>query len=214
MNLLSICTSSLQGSIALHSNEKFLSEKIWSKRITVGGNPSHSELLTTSVIELLKENKKSMDEITHLAIDVGPGSFTGIRVGVNFARAFAYAKNLEVFVADSLLIIAKYFWETNNSKKLSVQIPAFRNFHYYSIYSPGLKSWKCIDGPGVVTTDELSHEKFNNSFEVKDTYPMAKHLGDLAVSAYKNREKFKSWREITPLYIRRSEAEEKFGVCL
>lgn len=214
MNLLSICTSSLQGSAALHFNDKFLGQKIWSKKITVGANPSHSELLTTSVTDLLKDNKKSMDEITHLAIDVGPGSFTGIRVGVNFGRAFAYAKNLKVFVADSLSIVAHAFQKNTSGGTLSVHIPAFRNFHYYAIYSAGPKSWKCIEGPSVVTADELTHEKFKNSFEVKDTYPEAQFLSDLAALNHFNDRTFSSWREITPLYIRRSEAEEKFGICL
>ncbi|OQW52391.1 MAG: hypothetical protein A4S09_08530 [Proteobacteria bacterium SG_bin7] len=214
MLLLSICTSSLRGSVALHSDEKFLNEKLWSKKISAGGNPSHSELLTVSVLELLRENQKKMNDVTHLAVDVGPGSFTGIRVGVNFARAFAYARNLEVFVGDSLFIIANSFFGKSDDKNLSVQIPAFRNFHYYSVYSPGRRSWNCIEGPSVVTTDELNDGKFKNSFEVKDTYPQAKHLGDLALLSHMQKEKFKSWREITPLYIRRSEAEEKFGICL
>lgn len=160
----------------------------------------------------MKENKKSFDDITHLAIDVGPGSFTGIRVGVNFARAFAYAKNLEVFVTDSLAVVAQSIplGETN----IAVQIPAFRNFHYYTVFSPGPKSWKCNEGPGVVTSEEINSGKFKNSIEVKNSYPNAKHLGDLAIIAHLKKEKFKTWQEITPLYIRRSEAEEKFGICL
>jgi tRNA threonylcarbamoyladenosine biosynthesis protein TsaB len=203
MVLVAVDTSSLQGSIALFKDNKFIAEKIWSKQITVGGNPSHSELLTTNFEELLKQNKLTPNDLTHLAVGVGPGSFTGIRVGVNFARALAYAKNLPVFVGDSISIIAN---DAGPAEKLLVLIPAFRNFLYYGLFLHG----QITEGPGVLTDDQLKSSQFEHYQVINNNCPNAKSLGELAMRI----DQFKTWREVTPLYIRRSEAEEKFGICL
>ncbi len=205
MVLLSVDTSSAQGSLALHKDNLLLGEKSWSKKST------HSELLTSSFIELLKETQISIKDISHLAVGVGPGSFTGIRVGVNFARSLAYARDLKVFVSDSITIAAHSI--SREERKMLVLMPAFRNFLYYGFFEPRPESWICIEGPGVLTNDEIKNEKFKDSLIVTDTYPWARALGEMA-SQPKNLSKFGSWREVTPLYIRRSEAEEKFGVCL
>ncbi len=201
MILLSIETSSTQGSLALHKNGALLGEKLWSKKST------HSELLTTSFAELLSETKTELETITHLAVGVGPGSFTGIRVGVNFARALAYARNLPVNPVDSLTIIA--FGTDFGDKSILVLTSAFRNFLYYSVFKPGPKYWICTEGPGVLTFADIEGEKFKDCIIVKNVPPSAKSLGEISLTA-----QFKTWREVIPLYIRRSEAEEKFGICL
>lgn len=55
-----------------------------------------SQVLLRQILILLKENKKNMKDINSIEVNVGPGSFTGTRVGISIANALGYALNIPV----------------------------------------------------------------------------------------------------------------------
>jgi len=57
---------------------------------------SHGTLLTVFVKEVLKETGKHADQLDAVAISKGPGSYTGLRIGVSAAKGIAYAQNIPV----------------------------------------------------------------------------------------------------------------------
>ncbi len=56
----------------------------------------HSEKLLPVIDELLKSNKISANELNYIAVSIGPGSFTGLRIGLTAAKGIAFAANLGI----------------------------------------------------------------------------------------------------------------------
>ena len=100
MITLAIDTSTSQGGVALLGGEKVLARSIWSR------GRSHGELLTPHIESALKETGQSLQSVERLAVGRGPGSFTGIRIGVNAARSLAYTLSLPIVAFDTTEILA------------------------------------------------------------------------------------------------------------
>ena len=90
----SICgVSILYGQKILGIEEKDVSRK-------------HAELLPGMTKAALNKANKILDDIDAIAISIGPGSFTGLRVGLGFAKGLAYSKNLPIIPVSSMLSLA------------------------------------------------------------------------------------------------------------
>lgn len=100
MKILSIDTSSSICSVAILEDSKIIKEMHnYSER-------EHSETLMPMIDELFKSTNLSLDDIGLIACSVGPGSFTGIRIGIATVKAFADAKNIPVVGVNSLEALA------------------------------------------------------------------------------------------------------------
>lgn len=96
MKILAISTSSNTASVALLEDDKCIQE------LNIINEKTHSEKLMPLIDELLKNNKVTLSDIGLIACDNGPGSFTGIRIGVATVKAMAEAKNIPVVSCSSL----------------------------------------------------------------------------------------------------------------
>jgi tRNA threonylcarbamoyladenosine biosynthesis protein TsaB len=72
-----------------------------------GARPAHAGRLLGAVEEALAAAGVGWDEVTRLAVGVGPGSFTGLRIGIATARALAQARGLEVVGVSTLEALAR-----------------------------------------------------------------------------------------------------------
>lgn len=225
MPLLAIDTSTAKGSLALFSDEgQLLEETTWFRP------KGHSEVLTPSLEALLKSQSMVTSDLDQLALDVGPGSFTGIRVGLNLARALAYSHDIPVIGIPSLRVLAQPGLDEGRTTLTLVN--AFRNSLYVALYSPsetlippcalGLEGLeKQLQGEdGLLTLgDGLSvyEPQMTANFKARlqrkksfSDYPHASYLGRLALSDQFQSQK-NPWISVKPLYIRASEAEEKMS---
>lgn len=66
----------------------------------------HSDLILPMIQSILAEAKIQMNDITDIAVGVGPGSFTGVRVAVGLAKAFGFALKVPVWPVSSLRALA------------------------------------------------------------------------------------------------------------
>lgn len=96
MKVLALDTSSLAASCALLEGDKLLGEFFLNTGMT------HSETAMVMVDHLLKTAKVSPGELSILAVSVGPGSFTGLRIGVSAIKGMAYALNLPCAAVSTL----------------------------------------------------------------------------------------------------------------
>lgn len=71
-----------------------------------GERPRHATRLMASIVELLGRAGSQWDEIDRIAVGVGPGSFTGLRIGVATARALAWARAIELVGVSTLQSLA------------------------------------------------------------------------------------------------------------
>jgi tRNA threonylcarbamoyladenosine biosynthesis protein TsaB len=102
MMLLAIETSGTQGSIAIFEGTKLVFERILS---TSGAR--HAQTLPAEVADAIVANNLQPADIRSVAVSIGPGSFTGLRVGLTFAKTFAWLNNASLVAVDTLRAIAQ-----------------------------------------------------------------------------------------------------------
>lgn len=221
MLLLAISTSTSYGSICLHDGKSSLIEKTWNRQ------QSHAEILGPTIQDALTTLNLSAKDISLIACDVGPGSFTGVRIGVSTAKTLAYANKIPVVASTSLQLLAT---AANTSNPVLTIMDAQRQEVYAGIYegateilAPQLMSLetleKTITHPTTVVGDgyDLLKNHFSENLKklllreptVSD-FPSAQTLATWSLGQHKLN-KTLEWKLLEPLYIRLSAAEEKLA---
>ena len=96
MLILAFETSAKAASVALHDGQKLLGESYQNTGLT------HSQTLMVMAEDLLKQCSKSVSDVTAVAVAEGPGSFTGVRIGVAAAKGFAWGGELPCYGVSTL----------------------------------------------------------------------------------------------------------------
>jgi tRNA threonylcarbamoyladenosine biosynthesis protein TsaB len=96
MRVLAVETSSLAGGVALLDDERLVAEYLLDVSVT------HSERLLASVDRLLADARWTARELNGLAVAVGPGSFTGLRIAVSTVKGLALALDLPIAAVPTL----------------------------------------------------------------------------------------------------------------
>ena len=96
MLILAFETSAKACSVAIHDGQKLLGESYQNTGLT------HSQTLMVMAEDLLKSCGKTAADVTALAVAAGPGSFTGVRIGVSAAKGFAWGAELPVYGVSTL----------------------------------------------------------------------------------------------------------------
>nr|WP_208402691.1 tRNA (adenosine(37)-N6)-threonylcarbamoyltransferase complex dimerization subunit type 1 TsaB [Lysinibacter cavernae] len=120
----------------------------------------HAEVIGTLIAEALAQANAVPADITEVICGVGPGPFTGLRVGIAAAHAFAAGRAIPVrsFVSHDAIALEEY--DTASAEDVVVVTDARRREVYWSRYSPvpspdeGLQ-WRRISGPTVSKADDL-----------------------------------------------------------
>ncbi|MEW6001264.1 MAG: tRNA (adenosine(37)-N6)-threonylcarbamoyltransferase complex dimerization subunit type 1 TsaB [Nitrospirota bacterium] len=105
MRILAIETSTLLGGIAIMDD---ISGLIAETRLNV--KSTHSERLMTSIDNLLKQSSTNLGDIEALAISIGPGSFTGLRIGLSTVKGLSYATGKPIVSVPTLEAFALSFF--------------------------------------------------------------------------------------------------------
>ncbi len=101
MIVLALETATLTGGIAIVKDNSFIGESRTNVKI------AHSERLMKSVDWLLKTSDISVNEIDAFAISIGPGSFTGLRIGLCTVKGLAYATGKPIVPVPTLDAFAR-----------------------------------------------------------------------------------------------------------
>ena len=140
MNILGIDTTTKIASCSVLNDEKYYIKSI-NNEIT------HSEKLLPIVNETLIESGTDLDGINILACINGPGSFTGLRIGLATIKAFAQVKDLPIFSISSIDLISYCAYTKQEKKKESYilsLIDARNNRVYYGINKLSFKDNKIL----------------------------------------------------------------------
>ncbi len=223
---LTINTSSSYGSLVLGSDSQVLHELQWHKE------KSHSEKITLQLQELLKRSGHSLADIELLICGHGPGSFTGLRVGLSVAKTLSYAFQTPLIAVDDCFALALNALDLNPTLPICVMIDAQKNKVFAGIYESSGDALKTILKPtllGFSELDQLLEAKkylcigdgfvsYNAFFPA--TLAQKLERADLALDIPSSLSIFKyvirhlsefqkiSWKELSALYLRASSAEE------
>lgn len=131
MNLLAIDTSNQAMGVALLSDDMLIGEMVTNIK------KNHSVRLMPAISQLMRETGMTPDRLDKIAVAKGPGSFTGVRIGLTTAKAMAWALQIPVVGVSSLEVLA-YQGQLSN-----IQVCPFFDARRGNIYT-GLYQW--VDG--------------------------------------------------------------------
>lgn len=209
MKILAIETSCDICGVALLNKDRIISEK----NVLLPKNSS------SKIFEIIKEVSKKTD-FHCMAVDVGPGSFTGIRIGVSLARAYGQFLKIPVAGVSSLdCLVYNALTKTKVCGKIYPVIDALREEVYTAEYDEftrkteyqiikieKFKKMLCYKST-VVGNKEIC-KKINIDEKCFNTQLTASSVGFLAMKKFLENQT-KNYKDILPLYIRRTFAEER-----
>lgn len=218
MKLLSIDTSSDVCSVALLEDNKLI------KELNKTDSKTHSENLMPLVDLLFKETGLSLSNIDAIACSIGPGSFTGIRIGIASCKAMAEVKQIPLIGVTSLETLA--YLETTPRNTIVSLIDAKNNQVYAGVFDksytlledymaddisniiPHLLSYLPITfvGNGASLHKAQLQSSLSNVTFSDNTMQSAFALGKCAYGKWQKGETLTP-DTLLPLYLRKSQAE-------
>lgn len=152
MSILAIDTATQVSSVAVLKEGRLLAE------LTMQGKLTHSETLLPHIEQVLKMAAVAKEELTGIAVSNGPGSFTGLRIGLAAAKAMSYVLGIPLVGVSTL-------------QALAYQLPA-----------PGVRVMCLLDAQkGNAYVESYRWE--NNSLQVVDSVQVAKITDIVAACA-------------------------------
>lgn len=230
MIILALDTSSIVASVALLEEDKLIGE------YTINHERTHSQKLMPMIAELLEGCERTMEQISHVAVAEGPGSFTGLRIGVATAKGLAHAMNIPVVGISTLDALA--FNLPYCHGLVCPILDARRGQVYAGIYKWDAGVLHIIEEPKALTMEELiiillnrpenvifigdgvqvqqNREIFIQKLGERASIapesvrmPKAGSVAQLALQRIQEG-KTKSFYQLTPAYLRKSEAERQY----
>jgi tRNA threonylcarbamoyladenosine biosynthesis protein TsaB len=133
----------------------------------------HAEQLTIFIQDVLTQSSLTLKQLNAVSVSSGPGSYTGLRIGVSTAKGLCYALEIPLVSVDSLYALAKVASETYPDKQLCAMIDARRMEVYSAIYSPDMGAVKSISADIL---DEDSYSEFGPMICIGDGVGKIKEL--------------------------------------
>jgi tRNA threonylcarbamoyladenosine biosynthesis protein TsaB len=158
--LLAIDTSTAQIGLALYDGTSVPGEFVWHSGL------HHTEELAPALADLLRRVGTKMEAITVLAVALGPGSFTSLRVGLAFVKGLVLARHIPVIGIPTLDIVAAAVPLPNSVKtedenqipRLAALVFAGRGRLALGWYRVGESGWQADSPVTVTTADELAEQ--------------------------------------------------------
>lgn len=211
MLILAISTSSKICSVALLEDDTIL------KELNIENQKTHSENLLPLIDELFTSAGKNISEVSLIACDNGPGSFTGIRIGIATCKAIAEVNQIPVVSCSSLEALS---YNTTSSTLCSL-IDARNNQVYCGIFdnNHNLLEDYIADDINVIIKDlnkykdvsfvgdgTILHRNLLSGSFIEDNNIHAGNVGICGFNKFKNG--FSETADsIKPMYLRKSQAE-------
>jgi tRNA threonylcarbamoyladenosine biosynthesis protein TsaB len=229
MLLLGLDTATRRVGVVLANEQGMLG------RVELGGTadtapPRHAETLAPAIAWCCERCGVELTQLSAVAVGIGPGMFTGLRVGVTTAKVLAQSLRVPVIAIPSLDLLA---YPLRYARRLVVAtIDARRNELYWAVYRQVPGGVQRVSDYELGTPDDLVAEleargedallcgdgslRFTDAFEPlggrvelagpAHASPSLSALAELARARYE-REDFCAPSEVLPMYLRRSDAE-------
>lgn len=191
---------------------------------------AHASLLAVFIDEVLKEHHLTLRDCQAVAVSGGPGSYTGLRVGVSTAKGLCFASSLPLIAVSSLDLIAQLTVDNNPAERpyrLFPMIDARRMEVYTAPYSitDSEDMGRLVHREGPVVATEVTGESFrepldmgpvvfsgDGAFKCRDLIvhrnarfiPVSSHADGMAKAALKafREQKFEDVAYYTPFYLK------------
>ena len=179
----------------------------------------HSELLTSSIQNILSQNNLDVSGLSAVSVGIGPGSFTGLRIGLSVAKGLCYPHNINLIGISSLKIIAN---SVINENKNIISLIKDKGQHYYiSKYSNDLREvvepkiklidrdyiFNILDDDSVIVVNTDESNKFISDLVNEEIQVFKRTISsiDMISLSHKSLEekKFEDIAYIEPMYVKK-----------
>ena len=222
MKILAVDTSSKICAVAILEDNKVIDE------IKLDNGKTHSENLMPIIKEILDKNDLTLKDMNLIAVSVGPGSFTGIRIGIATIKPMAEVYNLPVASVTSLETLARNIENKEKDFTIISLIDARNNQVYAGFFDTeynlkedeiaedidevlkkaGKYSKIIFVGDGAIIHKEKNEEnlKDRNIIFAKENNQSAINTGKIGYKKFLEKN-LKNADTILPIYLRKSQAE-------
>lgn len=228
MKILAIDTATPVAGVALSENEKIVAE------FYLDSGYTHSVHLIPMVDAVLEYSGGSMGEIDAVAVHTGPGSFTGLRIGMVTAKTFAQSRDIGLYGVGTLESLA-YNVSGFREGLVCPLLDARKSEVYTALYRFGKKGREELSAPAAVRPDVLAERlasygeellflgegfaayeeiwrgTLGDKCRIPEGRMMFTSAASLCRAAYERSrtDAGDDWRTLAPAYLRKSEAEVK-----
>lgn len=175
----------------------------------------HSAYLIQNLVTLLKSHSLTMKDVEAIGVNIGPGSFTGIRACLTIARVIAQQLEIPLVGISSLEILSQINTEETETV---VVMDARKNMCYYARYD---KDGAILQEPQLINLEDLTFntktQRIITDNAMKDflekenikticytdiNKDLGKYLGELTYKALTNSKDY-HWAKVKPLYLQK-----------
>ena len=213
--ILNIETSTTLCSVALAEAGKVISVK------EINEGYTHAENLHVFIEEVLEKAGKSVKDINAIAVGSGPGSYTGLRIGVSAAKGLAYALQIPLISVNTLQIMAAVAIQKEKSDVLFCPMLDARRMEVYTaLFDKNLNTIKettakilpedlsffttgkaiAFFGDGMLKCKEILSQIPQSSF-IDDVVPLSGALAQLSYEKY-GKKQFEDVAYFEPFYLK------------
>ena len=196
--ILNIETSTKACSVSINCNGILIN----CKEIVSSGF-SHSEKLLPFISQTIEKSKINMSDLSAVAISMGPGSFTGLRIGVSTAKGICYALGIPLIAVSTLQAMAfgmtkklksdlycpmidarrmevySAFYDLENNLVREIQADIINESSYLNFLNKDVVFF----GDGSIKIKEII--KHQNATFISDFHPSASYIGDLSYKKFR-----------------------------
>lgn len=183
---------------------------------------THAENLHVFIEEILKQTRKTTKDLNAIAVSAGPGSYTGLRIGVSAAKGLAFALQIPLIAVNTLQTMASaaiqqkesdilfcpmldarrmevytaiFDKELNTIKETSPQIISVEDLSFFNTGKP-----ICFFGDGMVKCKDILKQIPQSSF-IDNITPSSSALAELSYQKHKKAQ-FEDVAYFEPLYLK------------
>jgi len=213
--ILNIETSTKNCSVALFSESKLISEKL-----LLSEKHSHSETLTLFVKDVIKNSEYTLVDLDAISVSKGPGSYTGLRIGVSTAKGLSYSLNRPLISVSTLQSMAFYMSKKKSNYDLYCPMIDARRMEVFSsfydkdnnqvtevradiideeTYKKELENKVLFFGDGANKCKDVLTS--GNAYFLDNFFPSATYMGILSLEKYNNKD-FEDVAYFEPFYLK------------
>ena len=228
MKLLAIEASTKTGSCAVFGDEGLIGE------LTINTDATHSEKLMPAIISLMGALQLTFKDLNGLAVSIGPGSFTALRIAVSIAKGIALAANLPLIGVPTLKALAEKV--SDFGSVICPFLDARKEEVYFALYSRNkngaleqlkeetvatveqmcgnIKTKTIFTGNGVEVYGKRIKELLQKKaffLSKSNSLPSASMVAEIGYRMLINGDYPKDLSSLRPIYLRSSDAELSFS---
>jgi tRNA threonylcarbamoyladenosine biosynthesis protein TsaB len=166
--LLSIDTSTQMIGIGLHDGKEILCEYLWR------GMGRHTVELAPQIVLMMRRVELSPEDLETVAVAIGPGSYTGLRIGLALGKGLALSRGLKIIGVPTFDIVA--YLQPQSTKPLFVALMAGRKRIVGMWYKWSRKRWQPDGELGVQTWKEFIKQTEEGALICGEIDPAARQL--------------------------------------